>query len=88
MSGVLSGSAIDRAAPSAGAVRMARHRNRRRKQLRCIPMELRERAIDALIRRGLLSSDDRPRVGAGSPAPDFPGDYKAGLEFNFRSSTK
>jgi hypothetical protein len=64
MSGVLSGSAIDRAAPSAGAVRMARHRNRRRKQLQCVTIELREREIDALIRRGLLSPDDRPAVAA------------------------
>jgi hypothetical protein len=44
---------------SAGALRMARHRDRRRKGLRCITIELRETEIDALIRRGWLYRDDR-----------------------------
>jgi hypothetical protein len=59
MSGVLSDSAIDHAAPSAGAVRMARHRNRRRKGFRCVTILLRESETDVLVRRGLLSSDNR-----------------------------
>jgi hypothetical protein len=50
---------VDHAAPSAGAVRMARHRNRRRKGLRCVTIELRESEVDALIRRGVLSHDNR-----------------------------
>jgi hypothetical protein len=45
--------------PSAGAVRMARHRNRRRKGLRCVTIELRESEIDVLIRRGRLAADKR-----------------------------
>jgi hypothetical protein len=38
---------------------MARHRNRRRKGLRCITIELRETEVDVLIRRGRLSHDER-----------------------------
>jgi hypothetical protein len=46
-------------APSPGAMRMVRHRNRRRKGLRCVTIELRESEVDALIRRGVLSHDNR-----------------------------
>jgi hypothetical protein len=49
---------------SAGAVRMARHRNRRQKGLRCVTIELRETEIDVLIRRGWLAPDSRGDLGA------------------------
>jgi hypothetical protein len=39
---------------SAAAERMRRHRDRRRKRLRCVTIELRESEIVALVRRGLL----------------------------------
>jgi hypothetical protein len=45
--------------PSPGARRMARHRDRRRKGLRCITIELRETEIDVLIRRGRLAPGSR-----------------------------
>jgi hypothetical protein len=45
--------------PSSGALRMARHRNRRRKGLRCITMEIRETELDTLIRRGWLEHHRR-----------------------------
>jgi hypothetical protein len=51
--------ASDGAAPSAGALRMALHRNRRRKGLRCITIEVREAEVEALIRRGHLAQDGR-----------------------------
>lgn len=44
---------------SPGALRMARHRNRRRKGLRCITIEVRETEITTLKERGWLSSEDR-----------------------------
>jgi hypothetical protein len=43
---------------------MARHRNRRRKGLRCVTIELRETEIDVLIRRGRLVRDDRADLAA------------------------
>jgi hypothetical protein len=49
----------NRIAPSAGARRMARHRNRRRKGLMCITIELHRTEVDTLVRRGRLSRDDR-----------------------------
>jgi hypothetical protein len=52
------------AAPSTSALRMARHRDRRRKGLRCITIELRESEIEALIRRGWLYHDARADVAA------------------------
>ena len=55
----LNGHPTDGNARSAGALRMARHRNRRRKGLRCVTIELREREIDVLIRRGLLFRNER-----------------------------
>jgi hypothetical protein len=52
------------AVPSPGAHRMARHRNRRRKGLRCVTIELRETEIDVLIRRGRLAGDSRGDLAA------------------------
>jgi len=49
---------------SPGARRMARHRDRRRKRLRCIMIELRETEIDVLVRRGWLHPDDRANLAA------------------------
>lgn len=45
--------------PSAAALRMRRHRERRFRGLRCITIELRETEIDALTRRGLLKEETR-----------------------------
>jgi hypothetical protein len=45
--------------PSAAAVRMRRHRERRRDGLRCMAIELRETEVTALIRKGLLRDDAR-----------------------------
>jgi hypothetical protein len=44
---------------SAAAERMRLHRERRRKGLRCLLIELRETEVDALIRKGLLKSETR-----------------------------
>ena len=53
----------DKAGPlrssSAAALRMRRHRERRRDGLRCLTIELRETEVDTLIRKGLLSDDAR-----------------------------
>ena len=49
----------DAPAPSAAALRMRRHRERRRDGLRCVTIELRETEVSALIRKGLLSDDAR-----------------------------
>ena len=49
----------DNTAASPGALRMARHRDRRRKRLKCIMIELHEAEIDTLIRSGRLSHDNR-----------------------------
>lgn len=52
-------------ASSPAAERMARYRDRRRKKLRCLTIEIREIEIDALVRKGLLSremSNDRSAV--------------------------
>jgi hypothetical protein len=45
--------------PSKAALRMRRHRERRRDGLRCITVELRETEVTALIRKGLLRDDAR-----------------------------
>ena len=45
--------------PSAGARRMARHRNRRREGTLCITIEMRATTIDALVGWGLLAPDHR-----------------------------
>jgi hypothetical protein len=44
---------------SAAAERMRLHRERRRRGLRCLIIELRETEIDALIRKGLLKPETR-----------------------------
>jgi hypothetical protein len=44
---------------SPAAERMRRHRERRRNKLRCLTIEIREREIDALIRKGLLRPETR-----------------------------
>ena len=53
----------DKAGPlrssSAAALRMRRHRERRRDGLRCLTIELRETEVDTLIRKGLLKDDAR-----------------------------
>lgn len=49
----------DAPTPSAAALRMRRHRERRRDGLRCMTIELRETEVTALIRKGLLSDDAR-----------------------------
>jgi hypothetical protein len=43
----------------AAAERMARYRDRRRKKLRCLTIEIREREIDALIRGRFLNHEAR-----------------------------
>ena len=45
--------------PSPGAQRMARHRRRGKKDMRCLTVELRETEIDALIRRQRLAPESR-----------------------------
>ena len=47
-----------------GAERMRLHRERRRKQLRCLTIELREAEIDVFIRRGQLHPDHRANSAA------------------------
>jgi hypothetical protein len=50
--------------PSAAAERMRLHRERQRKGLRCLTIELRETEIDALVVRGLLKAEMRDDVDA------------------------
>jgi hypothetical protein len=50
---------IERLPPLAGTERMRRHRDRRKRQLRCLTIELREAEIDELIRRGRLDPNHR-----------------------------
>jgi hypothetical protein len=47
----------DATALSAAALRMRRHRERRRDGLRCVTIELRETEVTALIRKGFLKED-------------------------------
>jgi hypothetical protein len=56
------------AARSAAAERMHLHRERRRKGLRCLTIEFREREIDALIRQGFLRAETRNDPNAVSEA--------------------
>jgi hypothetical protein len=51
-------------ASSAAAVRMARHRERRRNGLRCLTIELSEAEIDQFIRRKRLAPEDRANPAA------------------------
>jgi hypothetical protein len=46
-------------ARSPAAARMRLHRERRRRGLRCLMIELRETEVDALIRAGLLEHETR-----------------------------
>ena len=50
------------ATPSAPALRMRRHRERRRHGLRCLTLQVREREIDVLVRKGLLTAGTRNSV--------------------------
>ena len=54
---------LDKAArpgsPSPAALRMRRHRERRKAGLQCMMIELRGTEIDALIRNGFLNEDGR-----------------------------
>jgi hypothetical protein len=49
--------------PSAAALRMRRHRDRRRHGLRCLTLQVHDREIDALVRKGLLAAETRNVVG-------------------------
>jgi hypothetical protein len=49
---------------SAAAERMRAHRERRRLGLRSVVIQIREREIDVLIRRGLLNADARNNIRA------------------------
>ena len=49
---------------SAAAERMRLHRERRRKGLRCLTIELRETEIDTLVRMGLLRAEMRNDANA------------------------
>lgn len=49
---------------SLGAERMARHRDRQRKGLRCVTIELREAEIDVLVRHWWLAPDRRDDLAA------------------------
>ena len=49
---------------SSAAIRMERLRQRRRKRMRCLTIELREREIETLIRRGQLHADQRANSAA------------------------
>jgi hypothetical protein len=49
---------------SASAARMLRHRERRRRGMRFLGIEIREREIEALIRRGRLDPDHRANSAA------------------------
>ncbi len=61
----ISGAMPDQAAvensppPTASALRMRLHRDRRRSGLRCLTLQVRDREIDALVRRGLLTAEKR-----------------------------
>jgi hypothetical protein len=46
------------------AERMRLHRQRRRRGLRCLTIELHEKEIDGLIRRGLLQQETRNNANA------------------------
>jgi hypothetical protein len=49
---------------SPAAERMRLHRERRRKGLRCLTIELRETEIDVLVRMGLLRAEMRHEINA------------------------
>jgi hypothetical protein len=49
--------AVSARSPPGSALRMRRHRERRRKALRCMTIELRETEVTALVRKGFLKED-------------------------------
>jgi hypothetical protein len=49
--------------PSPAAARMRLHRDRRKRGLRCLTIELRETEIDVLVGKGLLTSETRHDAG-------------------------
>jgi hypothetical protein len=51
-------------ASTAAALRMRRHRERRRRGLRCLTIELSEAEIDQFIRRKRLAPEDRANPDA------------------------
>ena len=55
---------VDRSSIKPAAERMRLHRERRRRGLRCLMIELRETEIDALIRMGLLRAEARNNLPA------------------------
>jgi hypothetical protein len=48
---------LERPSPSPAAERMRLHRERRRRGVRCLMVELRETEIDAFIQMGLLKAE-------------------------------
>ena len=60
--------ALTKAPVSAAAVRMRRHRARRRDGLRSLTIELHEREVDALIRSGFLEKGSRNDANAVTQA--------------------
>jgi hypothetical protein len=46
-------------APSAGAIRMRRSRERRRNGIRIIPIEVRDTGVEILARKGYLRQEER-----------------------------
>jgi hypothetical protein len=50
---------IRAAAPSGPALRMRRHRERRRRGLRCLTIEIRATEIEALVQKGFLNHETR-----------------------------
>ena len=56
------------AASARAAERMRAHRERRKQGLRCLTVELRETEIDALISKGLLTTEKRNNTSAVADA--------------------
>ena len=71
MTGAPSEQPATAAAPSPGAVRMARYRRRCRNGLRCLLVELRTTEIAVLSRRGYLDANHRRDKHAVLKALDF-----------------
>jgi hypothetical protein len=69
MASPLSRHPTDGGAPSASALRMARHRRRKERRMRWIGIELREAEINVLVRRGWLSNGDRAESRRGTKGP-------------------
>jgi hypothetical protein len=58
----------ERTPRSAAAERMRLHRERRRKGLRCVTIEMRESEIETLVRMGLLRAEMRDDASAVTEA--------------------